>query len=60
MGNPPTIDYGRPDPVKKTSPIAWLVLLAVVALGLVSMVALCSFGRPRETANRVKCASNLH
>ena len=58
MSNPPTIDYGRPGPKRKTSPLVWIVLFLFVGV-LLAWMLLPSINRDRESASQIKCASNL-
>lgn len=57
MATPPTIDYGRPEPQKKISPVTVIVLVAIIGLLLVAIIT--PTGRSPRYANQVKCASNL-
>lgn len=62
MSNPPTIDYGRPEPKRSTHVPTWLSILLIVASTVVLLAVLNPFpsqDRAREKANQVHCASNL-
>jgi prepilin-type processing-associated H-X9-DG protein len=57
MPNPPTIDYGRPEPRKPSSLYTWLTLLAIVLLLLSIIVP--TLARLREQSSYLPCPANL-
>ena len=56
---PPDLDPRVPKRRRKTSAVTWTVAGLLIALVLAVALALPAIGRPRPSANVIKCASNL-